>query len=70
MPHLQNGHAGSVLEFWWEANEVMNMGAKSLPSCLTLCDTMDCSPPASSVCGDSPGKNTEVACHALLQGIF
>ena len=24
----------------------------------------------SSVHGDSPGKNTEVGCHALLQGIF
>ena len=26
--------------------------------CLTLCDPMDCSPPHSSVHGDSPGKNT------------
>ena len=39
-------------------------------SCLTLCDPMDCSPPGSSVYGDSPGKNTRVGCHALLQGIF
>ena len=31
---------------------------------------MDCSPPGSSVPGDSPGKNTGVGCHALLQGIF
>ena len=31
---------------------------------------MDCSLPGSSVHGDSPGKNTEVDCHALLQGIF
>jgi len=31
---------------------------------------MDCSPPDSSVHGDSPGKNTGVGCHALLQGIF
>ena len=36
----------------------------------TLCDSMDCSPPGSSVHGDSPGKNTGVSCHALLQGIF
>ena len=35
-------------------------------SCLTLCDLMDCSPPGSSVHGDSPGKNTGVGCHALL----
>ena len=31
---------------------------------------MDCSPPGSSVHGDSPGKKTGVRCHALLQGIF
>ena len=31
---------------------------------------MDCSLPGSSVHGDSPGKNTAVGCHALLQGIF
>ena len=36
----------------------------------TLWDPMDCSPPGSSVHGDSPGKNTGVGCHALLQGIF
>ena len=41
-----------------------------LGSCPTLCDPMDYSPPGSSVHGDSPGKNTEVGCHALLQGIF
>ena len=29
---------------------------------------MDCRPPAFSVHGDSPGKNTGVGCHALLQG--
>ena len=40
---------------------------------------LNCSPPGSSVHGilffffcpwDSPGKNTEVGCYALLQGIF
>ena len=31
---------------------------------------MDCSPPGSSVDGDSPGKDTGVGSHALLQGIF
>ena len=39
-------------------------------SCLNLCDPIDCSPPGSSVHGDSPGKNTRVGCHAILQGIF
>ena len=38
--------------------------------CPTLCDSMDCSLPGSSVHADSPGKNTGVGCHALLQGIF
>ena len=37
--------------------------------CLTLRDPVDCSLPG-SVHGDSSGKNTEVCCHALLQGIF
>ena len=31
---------------------------------------MDCSPPGSNAHADSPGKNTGVGCHALLQGIF
>ena len=39
-------------------------------SCLTLCDPMDCSPQGLSVHGDSPGKNTELGCHSLIQGIF
>ena len=39
-------------------------------SCPTLCDPMDWSLPASSVHGDSLGKNTGVRCYALLQGIF
>ena len=36
----------------------------------TLFNLMDCSPPGSSVHGNPPGKNTEVGCHALLQGLF
>ena len=39
-------------------------------SCPILCDPMDCSPPGSSVHGDSLGKNIGMGCHALLQGIF
>ena len=36
-----------------------------------FCKPMDCSPPGSSVHGiDSPGKNTGVGCHALLQGLI
>ena len=39
-------------------------------SCPTLCDPMDCSPTRLLCPWDSPGKNTGVGCHALLQGIF
>ena len=31
---------------------------------------MDCSPPGSSVHGDSPGKTTGVDWHPLVRGIF
>ncbi|CAI9158808.1 unnamed protein product [Rangifer tarandus platyrhynchus] len=33
-------------------------------------DPMDCSLPGSSVHRDSPGRNTGVGCHSLLQGTF
>ena len=43
--------------------------AKSLHLCPVLWDPMDCSLPG--FCPwDSPGMNTGVGCHALLQGIF
>ena len=44
--------------------------------CLTLCNTMDCSPAGSSVHGIlqarilESSKNTRVGSHSLLQGIF
>ena len=44
--------------------------AKLLQSCLSLYDPMDCSPPGSSVHGDSPGKSTRAYFHALFQGLF
>ena len=48
------------------------MRANSLQSCVCdLCNPMYCSKPARLLCPwDSPGKNTGLACHALLQGIF
>ena len=43
------------------------MRAKSLQSCPTICDPMDCIPP--DFCPwDSPGNNPSVGFHALLQG--
>ena len=44
--------------------------AKQLWSCLTLGSRVECSPLVSSVHGDSPGRNTGVGSHALLQGFF
>ena len=41
---------------------------QSLQTCPTLCNPKDCNLPGSSVRGDSPGKNTRVGCHFLLQG--
>ena len=41
--------------------------AKSLQSCPTLCDPIDCSPPGSPRPWVSPGKNPGVGCHFLLQ---
>ena len=43
---------------------------KSLQSCPTLYDPMDCRPPGSSIHGDSPRKNTGVDYHTLLRGMF
>ena len=39
-------------------------------SCPTLCDPVDCKPTRLLRPWDSPGKNTGVGCHFLLQGIF
>ena len=41
-----------------------------IQSCMTLCDPVNCSPPGSSVHGASPGKNTGLGCHVLLQGLL
>ena len=52
----------------WDCNPVQFSSVAQ--SCLTPYDPMDCSPAGSSVHGDSPGKNTGVGCHFLLQRIF
>ena len=44
--------------------------AASLQLCLTLCNPMDQGARRLLCLWDSPGKNTGVGCHALLQGIF
>ena len=77
------GHRG-VISAWlgalWLVGSVRLGTPKHLPStgncpcsvaqsCLTR-DPVDCSPPGSSVRGDSPSRNARVGCHGLLQGIF
>ena len=39
-------------------------------SCLTFCNPVNCSPTKLLCPWDSPGKNTGVGSHSLLQGIF
>ena len=59
----------ALLEMW-NISEYCAVLCLVAQSCLTLCDPMDGSPPGSSVHEDSPGKNTGVGYHALLQGIL
>ena len=42
--------------------------AKSLQSCLTLCDPMYCNPSRLLCPWDSPAKNSRVGCHSLSPG--
>ena len=63
------GHVQFFVTPWTVALQVPLSGCLQL--CPILCDPMDCSPPGSSLCPwDSPGKDTGVGYHALLQGIF
>ena len=63
------GHEGRLCDHCcFSPNVCARVPAQSLQSCPTLCNPMDCSSRGSSVHGDSPGKNTGVGCHALLQG--
>ena len=57
-----------------EVRTCKNKGKQSVLSCSVVSNSLQPhglnSPPCSSVHGHSLGKNTEVGCHALLQGIF
>ena len=58
---------------WFLAQEFLRswcVYAKSLQSCLTLCDPMDCSLPGSSVHGILLARITGGGYHFLLQGIL
>ena len=52
---------------YWILDTKFAAAAESLQSCLTLSSPIDGSPPGSPHPWDSPGKNTGVGCHFLLQ---
>ena len=66
----QNSNIIGISELTWTGIGEFNFCVLIAQSSLTLCDPMDCSPPGSSLHGNSPGKNTGVDCHFHLQGIF
>ena len=67
-PHLQSNRGLCMItNCSGELDPSMCSGTQSCP---TLCHPVGCSPPGSSVRGDSPGKDTGVGCHALFQGTF
>ena len=56
-----------MLTPWKGSYDQTTAAAKSLQSCPTPCDPIDSSPLGSPRPWDSPGKNTGVGCHFLLQ---
>ena len=71
--HVISGYLNeSIRDFMWIVLWPFLIGVCVL-SCSVVSNSlgpMDCNLPGTSVHGDSPGKSTEVGCHALLQGIF
>ena len=57
----------SFPEDTWNHYTAAAAAAKLLQSCPTLCDPIDNSPSGSPRPWNSPGKNTGVGCHFLLQ---
>ena len=51
---------------WFSAVLIFELLCLAAQSCPTLCDPVDCSPPASSVHGNSPVKNTCLEWVAML----
>ena len=72
---IQRLSAGNISSYSGNVSLLLHSGLQLIVLCcvqlyLTLWDTMDYSPPGSSVYGIFPGKNTGMGCHALPQGIF
>jgi len=64
---LWSGNTDSKTLDYQRTNPAAAAAAKSLQSCPILCDPIDSSPPGFPRPWDSPGKNTGVGCHFLLQ---
>ena len=63
------GNGGEVMECIC-AHTIDYGHVRLAQACLILCEPMHCSPPGFFLCPwDSPGKNTGISCHFLLQGI-
>ena len=60
-------HVKRFIQCWHIVDAQAAAAAKSLQSYSTLYDPIDGSPLGSPVPWDSPGKNTGVGCHFLLQ---
>ena len=56
-----------LLKLFLTEHNAAAAAAKSLQSCLTLCDPTDGGPTTLPRPWDSPGKNTGVGCHFVLQ---
>ena len=61
---------GGMNQIWIDVYTLLMAVLIRITQVQLFCNPMHCSPPGSSVHGDSPGKNTGVGCHALPQGIF
>ena len=66
-PALPGGFFTTSLTWEAQFQNAAAAAAKSLQSCLTLCDPIDGKPTRLPRPWDSPGKNTGVGCHFLLQ---
>ena len=70
---VENGAAtveNSLAVFQNDNTESTCVCVLSVQSCLIFCNSMNCSPPGSSVHGIFPRKNTRAGWHFLLQEIF
>ena len=58
-----------ISKFWVKLHITCMVHAELLQLCLMLCNPIDCSPPGSSIHGNSPGKNTAAAAAAAAKSL-